>query len=140
MDLHAAVSERRVDRAVTIASQIERLLDLLVVVLAVPTQHESEIDLREPARPLLLLLALDLDRQRLQRLLELPQQEDGVDAGAAAEGAEQHLGGSHRLVVAEDAGLVDAGGVARSRLDIELHLASAPPRADLRHGPNDSPT
>jgi len=44
-------------------------------------------------------------------LLELLEQEHGVEAGAAAKSAQQHLGGAHRRVVAEDRCLVDLGFV-----------------------------
>src|SRR3979409_1470021 len=52
-----------VDRAVAVAGEVERLLHLLLVVLAVPAEHEGDLDLGESPRPILLLLALDLDRQ-----------------------------------------------------------------------------
>src|SRR5262245_18425164 len=100
----------------------------MVVVLALPAEHERQIDLRERAQPLLLLLALDLDVRRLERLPELPEYKHSIDSRAAREGAEQHLGGAHRLVVAEHAVLVDARGVTGGGLDVELHLDAGPAR------------
>ncbi len=61
VDLHAPGRESGVDRAVAVASEVERLIDLLVVMLAVPAEHECDVDLREPARPLRLLLAPEAD-------------------------------------------------------------------------------
>src|SRR5713226_4837000 len=84
LDLRA-VGQRGMDWAVAVAGQVDRLVDLVLVVFAVPTQHECDLDLLECPGPLLLLLALNLDRQGLERLLELLEQQDGVDAGAAAE-------------------------------------------------------
>src|SRR5712691_13113509 len=94
-----AMRKRRVDRTVAIAGQVDSLLDALLFVLAVPRGHERDLDLLERARPVLLLLAFDLDSERFQRLLELLEQEDGVHAGASGQRAEQHLGGRHRLEV-----------------------------------------
>src|SRR5438445_6228922 len=132
LDLRA-VRKRRVDGAVTVASQIDRLVDALLVVLPVPRGHERDLDLLERAGPVLLLLAFDLDRQRFQRLLELLEQEDGVHARAAGEGAKQHLGRTHRLVVAEHRRLVDGGRMPGSGLDVELDLVTRPARRRFCH-------
>src|SRR5260370_12386430 len=108
MDRHAAVRESGVDRAVAVAREVERLIDLLVVMLAVPAEHECDVDLREPARPFLLLLALHLDGKGLERLLELLQQQHRVYCRAARSTAEQHLWRAHRLAPAQDARFIDA--------------------------------
>src|SRR5207248_2012418 len=111
-----------------------RLVDLRVVVLAIPADDERYVDPGEAPRPLLLLLAFDLDIERLDRLLELLEQQHGVEAGAAAEGREQHLGGAHRRVVTEDGRLVDADGVAGGGFDVELDLLARPASRDPGHG------
>src|SRR2546428_9227556 len=97
-----AVRQRGMNRAVAVAGHVDRLIDTLFVVLAVPAGQEGDLDLFERPRPFLVLLALHLDGQRLEGLLELLEQQDGVQASAAAERSEQHLGRAHRLVVAED--------------------------------------
>src|ERR1700694_87704 len=132
------VRRRGVDRAVAVAGQVDGLVDFLLVVFAVPAQHERDLDLLEGPRPLLLLLALHLDRQRFEGLLELLQQQDDVDAGAAAERGHEHLGRAHRLVVAEDWRVVDAYGVAGLGQDVELDLVPGPCRRRFCHGANDS--
>src|SRR6266566_8876243 len=99
-----------------------------MVVLPVPPEVEGDVDLVEGARPLLVLLAFDLDLHRLERLLELPEEEHRIESCAAAERREQHLGGSHRGVVAEDRRLIDRDRVARRRLNVEMHLVPIPPR------------
>src|ERR1700681_4867357 len=111
------MGQRRVDGAVAIARHVQRLCYESVVVLAVPADMERHVDLRESARPLLLLLAFDLDLHRLQRLLELLQQQHRVEPCAAAKRSEQHLGRTHRGVVAEDRRLIDGGRMTRSGLD-----------------------
>src|SRR6266851_2854406 len=128
-----AVGQRRVDRAVPVAGQVDRLVNLVLVVLAVPAQHEGDLDLFEGPGPLLLLLTLDFHRQGLERLLELLEQQDSVDAGAAAERRHEHLGRTHRLVVAEDRGVVDADGVAGLRFDVELDFVPGPRRGRSCH-------
>src|SRR5437870_2380214 len=139
MDLNSA-GQGRVYRAIAIAGHVEGVIDLFLVVLAVPPDHKSDLDLREPPRPVLLLLAFDLDRQRLERLLELLEQEHGVQTGAGTQRPQQHLRRPHRLVVSEDRSLVHARAVAGGGLDVELDLLSGPSSRDLRHGPNDSRT
>src|SRR5260370_166189 len=118
LDLRS-VRQRRVNRTVAIAGQVDRLLDALLVVRAVPCGHERDLNLLERPRPVLLLLAFDLDRQRFQRLFELLEQQDRVHAGASGEGAEHHLGGTHRCVITEHRRFVDGRRVSGSRLDIE---------------------
>src|SRR5467141_1739659 len=132
LDLRS-LRKRRVDGAVTVARQIDRLVDALLIVLAVPRGDERDLDLLERARPILLLLAFDLDRQRFQRLLELLEQEDGVHARAAGERAQQHLGRAHRLVVAEHRRLVDGCRVPGSGLDVELDLVTRPASRRFSH-------
>src|SRR2546428_4182518 len=121
-----AVRQRGMNRAVAVAGHVDRLIDTLFVVLAGPAGQEGDLDLFERPRPFLVLLALHLDGQRLEGLLELLEQQDGVQASAAAERSEQHLGRAHRLVVAEDGGLVGARAVAGGRFDVELDLGSGP--------------
>src|SRR2546428_9730445 len=128
-----AVRQRGMNRAVAVAGHVDRLIDTLFVVLAVPAGQESDLDLFERPRPFLVLLALDLDGQRLEGLLELLEQQDGVQARAAAERSEQHLGRAHRLVVAEDGRLVDARAVAGGRFDVELDLVAGPGSRRLCH-------
>src|SRR5260370_123460 len=125
--------QRRVNRTVAIAGQVDRLLDALLVVLAVPRGHERDLDLLERPRPVLLLLAFDLDRQRFQWLFELLEQKDRVHAGAAGQRAEQHLGRTHRLVVTETRRLVDARRMPGSGLDVELDLVTRPARRRFCH-------
>src|SRR6266704_863192 len=84
-----ALRQRGVNRAITIAGHIDRLVDEGLVVPALPIHDESDLDLLEGSRPILVLLAFDLHRKRLERLPELLQQEHGVDPGAAAQRAEQ---------------------------------------------------
>src|ERR1700704_5631825 len=120
------VAECRVDGAVSIASKVDGFVHHLLVKVPRPPGDEGDFDLGKPTRPFLFLLAFHLDLERREWLLELLEQENGVESGAAAEGAQQHLGGPHRGVVAEDRRLVDAGGVARGRLDVELDLVPAP--------------
>src|SRR6202165_4030864 len=132
------VRQRGVDRAVAVAGQVDGLVDFLLVVFAVPAQHERDLDLLEGPRPLLLLLALHLDRQRFEGLLELLQQQGDGDAGPPAGRGEEHLGRAHRLVVAEDWRVVDAYGVAGLGQDVELDLVPGPCRRRFCHGANDT--
>src|SRR5712691_11963552 len=127
------VRQRGVDRAVAVAGQVDGLVHLLLVVFAVPAQHECDLDLLEGPRPLLLLFALDLDSQRLEGLLELLEQQHDVDAGAAAERRHEHLGRAHRFVVAEDRRVVDAYRVGGLGLDVELDLVAGPCRRRSCH-------
>src|SRR6185437_10252894 len=127
--------EGRVDGAVAVAGHVEGGLDLGLVELPVEVDDKCDVDLREGLRPFRLLLAFNLDREGFERLLELSEQEDGVETGAAAEGAEQHLGGSHRLVVAENRGLVDGRRVTRSGLDFEPGFVPRPASGGLLHDP-----
>src|SRR3989441_4976930 len=131
-DWHAT-RQRGVDRAVPIAGPVDRLLDQLPVGVAVPRAVERDLDLVEGLRPLLVPVALDLHLERAQRLLELLQQQDGVQARAAAQGAEEHLGRPHRRVVAEDRRLVDLSLVSGFGLDVKQNFAAGPGRGCLRH-------
>ena len=79
------------------------------------------------------ILALDSNLERLERLLELLEQKHRVEPGAAAERREEHLGRSHRGVVAENGRLVDGHGVARRRLNVEMNLVAVPSRNSLGH-------
>src|SRR5712692_907191 len=127
------VRQGGVDGAVAVAGQVDCLVDLFLVVLAVPAQHECDLDLLEGPRPLLLLLAFDLDLQRLEGLFELLEQQHDVDPGAAAERRHEHLGRAHRLVVAEDRCVVDADRVGGLGLDVELDLVPGPSRRRSCH-------
>src|SRR5438094_8092291 len=135
LDLHAA-RERGVDRAVAVAGPVDRLVDELLVRVAVPRAVERDLDALESLGPLLVAIALDLDLHGTQRLLELLQEKHRVEAGAAPESGEQHLSRPHGGVVAEDRRLVDLNRVTRRRLEIEEHLVAGPSSGRLRHAGN----
>src|SRR5439155_9831345 len=125
-----------VDRAVTVAGQVDRLVDQLLVDVAFPGAVESELDTLESLRPLLLTVAFDLDLERPQRLLELLEEQHRVQTGAPAHGSEQHLGRSHGGVVAEDRSLVDLNRMPGCGLDVEEDLVPGPAGGRFRHGRN----
>src|SRR5438874_13025856 len=79
LDLDAA-RQRGVDRAVPVAGPVDRLLDQLLVGVSFPRAVECDLDLVERLRPLLVAIALNLHLERAQRLLELLEQQDGVEA------------------------------------------------------------
>ena len=101
--------------------KFEELTEREVLALAIALEEEDErvyADFAEGLRQDYPATASMFDGMREEesghrrRLLELFQQQDCVEAGAPAEGAEQHLGRAHRFVVAEDARFIDARGVA----------------------------
>src|SRR6266850_2192543 len=86
-----APTQRGVDGAVAVAGHVDRRVHLLIVVLPVPADQERDLDLLERAGPFLLLLTFDDHFQRLERLLELLEQQHDVQPRARAECAEKHL-------------------------------------------------
>src|SRR5262245_63564120 len=94
-----AVGQGGVHRAVAVAGHVQRLGDLLVVGLeaGLPADPEADLDAGEGVRPVALLLTLALHRQAAVLLLELLQEEDGVDARAGPQRAEQQDRKSTRL-------------------------------------------
>src|SRR5947209_2763200 len=62
-----ALAQRRVNGAIAVAGQVDRLVNRLPVEVTRPSGDERDVDLGEAARPLLLLLTLDVDLQRRER-------------------------------------------------------------------------
>src|SRR5947207_976220 len=97
---------------------------------------EGEMNLLESLRPLFLAVDIDIDLERVKRLLERLEEQQGMQAGAPAQGAEQHLSWSHRGVVAEDRSLVDLDPVPGSALDVKRSFVPGPSGGRFRHGRN----
>src|SRR5215469_13934453 len=85
----STVRQRCVNRAVTVAGHVERLADQLAVrsEAGLPADDEAYLDAGEGVRPVVLLLTLHLDVERAERLLELLQKQDCVDARACTQRA-----------------------------------------------------
>src|SRR5215472_12122591 len=130
-----AVGQGRVDRAVAVAGQVKCLVHQLGVgdEPLIPADDEANLDAGEGVRPVVLLLTLHLDIQRLVGLLELLEEQYRVDARACAKRAEDHLGGAHAGILAQHRRLVTDCAVTRARLDLELHLAPGPAGCRLLH-------